>query len=1702
MIVSKLARLLQGTLTTDGNRSSNTRKGRGRTQYYRSSLRTEQLESRQMMASDVIIAEFMADNANSIKDADGQVEDWIEIYNNGNVAENLQNWRLTDDVTKLSKWIFPAVVIQPGQSLMVFADSDATPPAGELHTNFGLSKSGEYLGLIKPDGTVATQFTPKFPAQYTDISYGFATTSVGGQIQVHKDQPRYFFTPTPGVPNVAGTNDVRPIITDVTHTTDYSDNAVVTVKARVVPSGAPVASTALVYRVMFGAEVGVPMFDDGTHGDGPANDGIYAASIPASAASPGQMVRYYIGASASTGAGARYPIFNNPTTTAQYQGYVINDPSVTSNLPIFQMFIQNPTWFTDARGNINQSVIAGSFYYNGHLYDNVHWNVRGDSSVRFDYPNPKFKVEFNDEDKFDFGDGRPKAGSINLDNMYQDPSYSRLTLAAELLRDAGAYAQLAQPVQTRMNGQFFNLAVYSERVRGPFLERNGLDKDGALYEAEGLRDSAGSLSPYAANLGTIAGMTKQNREEEASFADLQDLINGISPSNPNRDRYIFDNVNIPEVVDVIAGYALLKQYDRDTHNYYVYRDSDGDGEWSLIPYDLDLVWDRLIEPVYNTYFSGSPFEGSSQDPTWINQHWNVLLDAFADSPVLSQMVLRRTRTLMDELLQPTSTPMAQRKLEAKIDALVAKLTPDAQQDYARWGQVYGSNWGGPYTMAQGVALLKYGLDLRRNYLYSLPYIPFAQAANSTITIGAIDIAPESGNDKQQFVQLVNNSGVAVDVSGWQITATGTGADAFKPFTLAKGVIIPANGSVYVTADVKAFRARTVGPHGGQGLFIQDGYEGLLSAGGGTITLKRPDGSTSNALTYAAVNRAPRISQLGDLTLTSGITSTAISLPVSDPDNATSSLTFSGVSNAQTYVLDQQFALSAPSGSSNYYLNTRGSNEKYLYSTPSARWFYILPNGEFYLFTGSTASTSPAALQGSLIARLSPAVYQNPALLHNATPVTDALAFSFTTGASPTMTVTPRANVTGDFVATVYASDGQKSGATTFLVHVNEPTTAAPQLAPIATQTLTTGVASAQIPLNVSDADTPVSSLTFTGSATSQLYQIDQQRGLNYPGRADYYFNTRGSSEKYVNTAGGQWYFIMPNGNLFLFTGSNGATTPASLVGTLIADVGVDAYQNPALLHDAQNVPNALSFQFTTGASPSMKIVPAPNVVGKFTGTVTVSDGTKTDSESFLIVVSAPTTAAPALGPIANQALTTGVASAAIALQVSDSDTPITSLVFSGSAQSQLFQLDQQLGLNYPGRADYYFNTRGSSEKYVNTAVGTWYYILPNGNLFRFTGSNSSTAPSSLVGTLIANVGTAAYQNPALLHDAQNVSNALTFQFTNGGAPSVKITPGANVAGSFTATITVSDGSKSDSESFLVTVSEPTTAAPLIGPIDSQTLAAGATTGQIPVNVSDPDTATSSLTFVGTSESALYRLDQRLNLTVAPGSSTYYLNTRGSNEKYLYNPSGTDSINRWYYILPNGNLFLFTGNPSSTAPSSLQGTLVANVGAAAYQNPIVLANAVSITNALSFQFTTGAGPTMQITAGNVTGPFEATVRVSDGTKSNTTTFNVQVTSAAASGEAAPDLRWSPMDVSGDGQVSPLDAVLLINHLNAAGVSASGEDSSWLDTSDDGMVSPLDVLLVINFLNSGTTATAAIDSAWHQLMDLTSPVDEQTLNDLLA
>ncbi len=140
-----------------------------------------------------IISEFMAINVATIADEDGEFSDWIEVLNPEAGPVNLSGWFLTDNPLSPQRWQFPATNLPPGGRLILFASGKDRRTSGTpLHTNFKLDADGEYLALLRPDGSVATSFSPNFPKQHRDVSYG-AVGDTGTN--------NFLAVPTPGDPN-------------------------------------------------------------------------------------------------------------------------------------------------------------------------------------------------------------------------------------------------------------------------------------------------------------------------------------------------------------------------------------------------------------------------------------------------------------------------------------------------------------------------------------------------------------------------------------------------------------------------------------------------------------------------------------------------------------------------------------------------------------------------------------------------------------------------------------------------------------------------------------------------------------------------------------------------------------------------------------------------------------------------------------------------------------------------------------------------------------------------------------------------------------------------------------------------------------------------------------------------------------------------------------------------------------------------------------------------------------------------------------------------------------------------------------------------------------------------------------------------------------------------------------------------------------
>lgn len=123
----------------------------------------------------VVLSELQSSNKATLPDADGDFNDWIELYNPGTEAEVLDGCYLSDDEKEPLKWQIPALTLQSGEYRLIFC-SKKDRAEGELHTSFKLSGDGDTLLLSSPSGELLWE--KSFESCATDSALCFEGESV------------------------------------------------------------------------------------------------------------------------------------------------------------------------------------------------------------------------------------------------------------------------------------------------------------------------------------------------------------------------------------------------------------------------------------------------------------------------------------------------------------------------------------------------------------------------------------------------------------------------------------------------------------------------------------------------------------------------------------------------------------------------------------------------------------------------------------------------------------------------------------------------------------------------------------------------------------------------------------------------------------------------------------------------------------------------------------------------------------------------------------------------------------------------------------------------------------------------------------------------------------------------------------------------------------------------------------------------------------------------------------------------------------------------------------------------------------------------------------------------------------------------------------------------------------------------------------
>ena len=343
-----------------------------------------------------------------------------------------------------------------------------------------------------------------------------------------------------------------------------------------------------------------------------------------------------------------------------------------------------------------------------------------------------------------------RVAEINMNAQGSDNSFLRQSLAFESYVWAGNQSSESFLMQMRVNGSRDRVGVFIEQVDEDLLERYGLDPDGALYKFV----QRSNLDPVFAD--TTTGIEKKTRLEEGK-EDVQVVVDGLTRSSAAaRANSVFDNFNVAQMLNYLAVRSVTMDADDVRKNFYMYRDTNGTGQWSILPWDKDWTFGVLGDGGPSLTH---PFFGDQAHLKTNANQWNRLYDAVFNDPVLSEMYLRRLRTVMDELLQPPGTPAESGRYETRIDEMLAQA-----------GNLLSSS-----AISQANGDLKRFFPARRETLY-------VEHSIDNLTQGELrDIIPEFAQNVQYFVPTDDSLGQTwtgleppANIAQWQTGQAGFG----------------------------------------------------------------------------------------------------------------------------------------------------------------------------------------------------------------------------------------------------------------------------------------------------------------------------------------------------------------------------------------------------------------------------------------------------------------------------------------------------------------------------------------------------------------------------------------------------------------------------------------------------------------------------------------------------------------------------------------------------------------------------------------------------------------------------------------------------------------------------------------------------------------------------------------------------------------
>ena len=369
--------------------------------------------------------------------------------------------------------------------------------------------------------------------------------------------------------------------------------------------------------------IDVPMHDDGLDGDQVGGDDIYTVQIPDSIQTNRRLIRYRITVEDTVANSIKVPYPDDPQPNFAYFVYdgvptwsgaiqpgggdpnkaqvVTYGSDVMRSLPVYHLLTREQDVLDSQHiGSYAVSAYWGSDYlwtgtlvYDGRVYDNVRYRARG-GGHRYDSGKNMWKFDFNRGHYFrardDYGRRYDTTwDKLNLSSTVQNPDYEIRGkqgmfegLGYRLFNMVGVPAPKTHWIQfriidgatesgpTQYDGDFWGLYLVVEQMDGRFINEHDLP-DGNLYKINSGDDELNNQGPTDPDDGS----------------DLTAFLSALSSANTSWWQANVDVLRYYSFRTICEG---IHHYDMGSKNYFYYHNPVTD-IWSMLPWDLDLIWD-------------------------------------------------------------------------------------------------------------------------------------------------------------------------------------------------------------------------------------------------------------------------------------------------------------------------------------------------------------------------------------------------------------------------------------------------------------------------------------------------------------------------------------------------------------------------------------------------------------------------------------------------------------------------------------------------------------------------------------------------------------------------------------------------------------------------------------------------------------------------------------------------------------------------------------------------------------------------------------------------------------------------------------------------------------------------------------------------------------------------------------------------------